>query len=270
VAQSNYNRAAFRGMQSKEGHMNRVYSDKELAREQAFQAIWSNDIPDVFRDVAKYYDKANVYATLGTIDGLRRRFVSTMKIEPKYRLLDVCAGTNVIGIELLKREPTLDAHAIDRSAEMQQVGQELAAKQGFKIKSTIKDVHELPFPDNHFDMVTLQYATRHIRAMQVFGEIRRVLKPGGYFYHCDMLRPANKLIEMAYYVYLRIIMELIPRAYGSGDAAMRCRDYFLDAVRLFYSTEELSKGLTELGFTEVEGRSVMFGTVGFHKARKPL
>ena len=250
--------------------MNQVYSEKELAREQAFQAIWSKDIPDVFKDVAKYYDRANVFATLGTIDGLRRRFVSTMQIRPNARVLDVCAGTNVIGIELLKHEPTLDVNAIDRSAEMQQVGQELATKQGFKIKSTIKDVHELPFPDASFDMVTLQFATRHIRAMQVFGEIKRVLKPGGWFYHCDMLRPANKLIEGFYYVYLRIIMELIPRAYGSGEAAMRCRDYFLDAVRLFYSVEELSHGLRELGYTEVQGRSALFGTVGFHKARKPL
>ena len=250
--------------------MDQSYTEREMAREQAFQSIWSNDIPDVFKDVAKYYDRANVYATLGTIDGLRRRFVSTMNVRPNARVLDVCAGTNVIGIELLKREPTLDVNAIDRSKEMQEVGQQLAAKRGFKINSTIRDVHELPFPDNSFDMVTLQYATRHIRAMQVFSEIKRVLKPGGWFYHCDMLRPANKLIEGFYYVYLRIIMELIPRAYGSGDAAMRCRDYFLDAVRLFYSVEELSKGLTELGYTEVHGRSALFGTVGFHKARKPL
>jgi demethylmenaquinone methyltransferase/2-methoxy-6-polyprenyl-1,4-benzoquinol methylase len=148
--------------------MDSIYIEREQARERAFHLIWSNDIPDVFRDVAKYYDRANVYATLGLIDGLRRRFISTMKIEPNARTLDVCAGTNVIGIDLLKREPTLDAHAIDRSEAMQQVGQELAASHGFRIKSTIKDVHELPYPDNHFDMVTLQWATRHIRAMKVF------------------------------------------------------------------------------------------------------
>jgi len=248
--------------------MNQVYAEREFARESAFQGIWRDDINEVFADVAKYYDRANVYATLGLIDGLRQRFLSTMQLEPNYRVLDVCAGTNVIGIDLLKRQPTLDVHAIDRSEAMQQVGQQLAAKHGFRIHSTISDVHELPFPDNHFDMVTLQWATRHIRAIKVFSEIHRVLKPGGHFYHCDMLRPANKLVEQIYYMYLKAIMALIPRAFGSGSAAFRCREYFVNAIRLFYSTEELSHVLTELQFSDVVGRSVLAGTVGFHKACK--
>lgn len=250
--------------------MSSLYDDKELARERAFHSIWSNDIPEVFRDVARYYDRANVYATAGTIGGLRRRFIATMDLPPHGKALDVCAGTNAIGIAMLQREPTLQVHAIDRSAEMQEAGRQRAAKHGLTIQSTIKDVHELPFPDNSFDVVTLQFATRHIRAIQVFGEIKRVLKPGGWFYHCDMLRPQSKLVENLYYVYLRIIMELIPRAYGSGDAARRCRDYFLDAVRLFYSVEELSSALEQLGFENVQGQPAMLGTVGFHKARKPL
>jgi SAM-dependent methyltransferase len=58
--------------------------------------------------------------------------------------------------------------------------------------------HVLPFPDNHFDVVTLQYASRHLRVDRVFGEILRVLKPGGRFHHCDMLRPGNPLMERLY------------------------------------------------------------------------
>lgn len=245
-----------------------MYSERELARENAFQAIWNNDIPDVFADVAKYYDRANVYATLGLIGGLRKRFISTMQIEPNYRVLDVCAGTNVIGIDLLKRQPSLEVHAVDRSASMQQVGKELAEKQGFRIKSTICDVHELPYPDNHFDVVTLQWATRHVRAVKVFSEVRRVLKPGGHFYHCDMLRPGNKLVEQIYYMYLNVCLKLVSRAFGSGPAALRCREYFVNAIRMFYSTEELSHVLSGLEFSNVVGRSVLAGTVGFHQARK--
>ena len=51
---------------------------------------------------------------------------------------------------------------------------------------------------------------------------------------------------------------------------MKCRDYFIQAIRLFYSTEELSALLAELGFKNVIGNSVLGGTVGFHKALKPL
>jgi demethylmenaquinone methyltransferase / 2-methoxy-6-polyprenyl-1,4-benzoquinol methylase len=244
------------------------YTEKERLREQAFEAIWNNDIDAVFSDVAKYYDRANVYATLGLIDGLRRRFISTMNIEPHHRVLDVCAGTNVVGIDLLKRQPTLDVFAVDRSKAMQEVGRRIAESQGLRINGLICDVHHLPFPDNHFDVVTLQWATRHLRAARVFAEIHRVLKPGGHFYHCDMLRPANPCIEKAYYVYLNACTWMVSSLFRSASVARQCRGYFVDAIRLFYSTEELSSVLKQLGYADVAGISVLWGTVGFHKARK--
>ena len=248
--------------------MNRIYTEMEHARERAFQSIWSNEIDAVFSDVAEYYDRANVFATLGLIDSLRRRFLSTMDIQPEAKVLDVCAGTNVVGIDLLKRQPGLDICAADRSKAMQRVGRRRAEKKGLRIHSGICDVHQLPFPDNHFDVVTLQWATRHLRALRVFSEIHRVLKPGGHFYHCDMLRPHVKAVEKVYCFYLKICLALISRAFGSGSAALGCRTYFVEAIRMFYSVGELSSALSELGFSDVVGRPVLAGTVGFHAARK--
>lgn len=249
--------------------MNQQYIAMEQARERAFESIWEEDINAVFADVAKYYDRANVFATLGLLNYLRDRFLATVDVRPGQRVLDVCAGTNVIGIGLLQREPTLDVYAVDRSAAMQEVGRTSARRHGFEIRSTICDVHNLPYPDNHFDVVTLQWATRHLRVMEVFSEIHRVLKPGGRFYHCDMLRPANKLVEAAYYVYLKACVGLISSAFRSGEAALKCRVYFVDAIRLFYSTAELSDVMAGVGFNEIKGKSVLAGTVGFHSARKP-
>jgi demethylmenaquinone methyltransferase/2-methoxy-6-polyprenyl-1,4-benzoquinol methylase len=248
--------------------VNRIYMEMEHARERAFESIWSNEIDAVFSDVAEYYDRANVFATLGLIDSLRRRFLSTMDIQPDAKVLDVCAGTNVIGIDLLKKRPDLEVCAVDRSKAMQRVGRRLAQEKGVRIHSVICDAHELPFPDNHFDVVTLQWATRHLRALKVFSEIHRVLKPGGHFYHCDMLRPQAKLVEKVYCSYLKICLVLISRAFGSGSAALGCRAYFVEAIRMFYSVGELSSALSELGFSDVVGRPVLAGTVGFHAARK--
>lgn len=248
--------------------MDYTYAEREYARSRAFESIWSNELDDVFADVARYYDRANIFATLGLLPHLRRRFVATMDIRPNERVLDVCAGTNVIGIDLLKREPSLEVHAIDRSRAMQEVGARTARAQGFHIRSNISDVHRLPFPDDHFDVVTLQWATRHLRVAEVVSEIRRVLRPGGRFYHCDMLRPANRLVEEAYCLYLTACTGIISRAFGSNAAALRCRRYFTDAIRLFYSAEEFSRVLAELGFSAVEAKPVLLGTVGFHKAAK--
>ena len=244
------------------------FQKKEHARQEAFEAIWESQINAVFTDVAATYDKANDYASLGLLKSLRRRFIATIDVEPGQRVLDVCAGTNVVGIELLKKQPELDVYAVDRSDAMQQVGKQRATRQGFDIKGRICDVHQLPFPDNHFDVVTLQYATRHLRVIDVFTEINRVLKPGGNFYHFDMLRPANKFIENAYCLYLKGCLKTISWAISSGPDAVACCDYFVDAIRLFYSTEELSRLLSDLGFYDVSGRSLLGGTVAIHKACK--
>ncbi|MFO1217859.1 MAG: class I SAM-dependent methyltransferase [Burkholderiaceae bacterium] len=245
-----------------------AYLLREDARRMAFESIWNHDIDDVFRDVAPYYDRANVYATLGRLNSLRTQFIDTIKLKPGDKVLDVCAGTNVIGIDLLRRQPDLEVHAIDRSRAMQEVGGRTARDLGFKIDSVIGDVHRLPFPDNTFDVVTLQWATRHLRVIEVFSEIKRVLKPGGSFYHCDMLRPANRFAERLYCLYLDACVDVISLAFGSGAAARRCRRYFTDAIRLFYSSDELSGLLSELGFQDVVGKPVLWGSVAFHRARK--
>lgn len=244
------------------------FQEKENARKKAFESIWETRINAVFADVAATYDKANDFASLGLLKGLRRRFIATIDVQPGQRVLDVCAGTNVIGIELLKKQPEIEVHAVDRSNSMQQVGKERATQQGFEIKGHICDVHSLPFPGNHFDVVTLQYATRHLRVIEVFSEIKRVLKPGGSFHHFDMLRPSSKIIEEAYCLYLKGCLTATSWAINSGPEAKACRNYFVEAIRLFYSTEELSRLLSELGFDNVTGRSLLGGTVAMHKAHK--
>ena len=244
------------------------FRNNEVARAETFGPIWSQDIDPVFSDVASYYDRANNFASLGLLNGMRRDFVSTIDVRPNDKVLDVCAGTNAVGIELLKKQPDLDVYAVDRSVAMQDVGRDRARSNGFEIKGRICDVHKLPYPDNHFDVVTLQWATRHLRVMEVFSEINRVLKPGGHFHHCDMLRPPNKVVEKAYYVYLKACLALTSFAFRSDRVALNCRDYFIQAIRMFYSAEELSAMLSELGFADVVSRPILWGTVAFHSARK--
>ena len=242
---------------------------REIAREQQFNDVWTRELNDVFADVAPYYDRANFVASLGMWDKFLREFMSTVDVRAGERVLDVCAGTNAIGIALLKRQPTLAVHAIDRSAAMQEVGQRNAKALGLQIRSVIDDVHTLPYPDNHFDLATLQFASRHLRVRRVFSEIRRVLKPGGRFYHCDMLRPANPVVEQLYYAYLRFCLNFTGFLFRSGPAALNCREYFINALQMFYTPAELSDVLEDLGYCNVSSRTVFAGMLGFHRAVKP-
>lgn len=245
-------------------------SVREHVREQHFQAVWTQELNQVFADVAPYYDRANIVASLGLWNWILGGFMATIVVRPGQRVLDVCAGTNAVGIALLKREPSLEVHAIDRSAAMQEVGRERAKARGFHIESVIGDVHRLPFPDRHFDVVTLQWATRHLRVTQVFEEIHRVLKPGGHFHHCDMLRPANRFVEMAYYAYLRLCLAVTGFLFRSGAPALKCKRYFINALEMFYSADELSIVLREAGYCDVAAKTLFSGMIGFHRAARPV
>jgi demethylmenaquinone methyltransferase/2-methoxy-6-polyprenyl-1,4-benzoquinol methylase len=242
---------------------------REQAREEHFSDVWSRELNKVFADVAPYYDRANNVASLGLWPTFLNKFMSMVDLKPNMQTLDVCAGTNAIGIALLTREPTLKVTAMDRSAAMQEVGQQRAQAQGVRIKSVIGDVHELPFPDNSFDIVTLQYASRHLRVKRVFEEIRRVLKPGGTFYHCDMLRPGNPVVEKLYYMYLRACLATTGFLFRSGPAALNCKTYFINALQMFYSAEELSELLRELDYKNVACKSIFAGMIGVHRGTKP-
>ena len=242
---------------------------REIAREERFNVVWTQELNDVFADVAPYYDRANYIASLGLWGWFLRQFMTTVDIRPGERVLDVCAGTNAIGIALLRREPTLEVHAIDRSAAMQEVGRRTAEAVGMRIRSVIDDVHTLPYPDDTFDVVTLQFASRHLRIRRVAAEIRRVLRPGGRFYHCDMLRPGNRIVERLYYTYLRFCLWFTGFLFRSGPAALNCKKYFIQALQMFYTPQELSDMLEDVGFRDVTAKTVFSGMLGFHRAVKP-
>jgi demethylmenaquinone methyltransferase/2-methoxy-6-polyprenyl-1,4-benzoquinol methylase len=242
---------------------------RETAREMRFSQYWNSELDKVFTDVAPYYDQANQVASLGLWNWFLSHHMSLVETAPGQRVLDLCAGTNAVGIALLKREPSLEVHALDRSVAMQEVGKQRAEALGFCISSNIGDVHTLPFPDNHFDIITLQWASRHLRIEEVMREALRVLKPGGRFHHCDMLRPSNPRVAKLYFGYLRFCLNATAKVFRSGAPALACRDYFLDALDMFYSAEEFSQLLEANGFTQVVHKRLLAGMVAVHRGVKP-
>jgi len=247
-----------------------VFSGNESARTESFSGVWTEELNDAFADIAQYYDRANHVASLGLWNWFKKSFIGFIDVKPKDKLLDVCAGTMAVSLALMNKQPDMEAHAVDRSAEMLAVGSSNAKKQGVQITARISDVHKLPFPDNTFNVVTLQYASRHLRVIEVFKEIQRVLVPGGHFYHCDMLRPGNKIVETLYYGYLKLCLNFTAFMFRSNPSAQALKKYFIEALQMFYSSAELSELLQDLGYTEVKNKNLLSGMIGIHSARKPL
>ncbi len=137
------------------------------------------------------------------------------------------------------------------------------------VASVIHDVHELPFPDHSFDVVTLQAASRHLQLDKVLPEILRVLKPGGNFYHCDMLKPGSPIVRWFYLRFLRLSVAWTALIFESAKASRDCCEYFKQAISHFYTPEELSDVFRLVGFSDVTcKKSIWGGMVGFHKSQR--
>ena len=118
-----------------------VFQHREHKRRTLFGEIWSVAIPDVFRDVPRYYRLGNIVASMGLWELWASQFVGLIDVVQGGKVLDVCAGTNDVGIRLLRRRPDLAVTAIDRSREMQEEGQRRARKYGVRIDNLIDDAY---------------------------------------------------------------------------------------------------------------------------------
>jgi len=57
--------------------------------------------------------------------------------------------------------------------------------------------------------------------------------------------------------------------FRSGPTALNCKKYFINALQMFYSAEELCDVLEDLGFRDVTAKTIFAGMLGFHRAVKP-
>lgn len=241
----------------------------EEYRNTRFCQFWRGEhLHEVFRDVPEYYTEANFFASLGLCPWWMRRFTDSIHIESGKTVLDIATGTHEVAIQVLQKNPGIHMKAMDRSSEMVDFGQRRATELGLTIDADIGDIHHLPFADNSVDVVTLSFASRHLNVATVFKEVYRVLKPGGVFYHNDMLRPEWSIIKAGYLAFLRMWVPVTAIVFHSSKGSRDCSSYFVDSIRNMYSPSELSLLMESVGFHDVHSSTFLKGALAYHSGVK--
>ncbi|QDT94315.1 Demethylrebeccamycin-D-glucose O-methyltransferase [Gimesia algae] len=156
------------------------------------------------------------------------------------RILDLGTGTALIPIEICRHIPQLQIIATDLAAEMLKIAQQNIQRAGLAETILLEhaDAKQLPCENQSFDGMICNSLIHHIPEPQsVFAEIKRVLKPGGFLFLRDLLRP-DSLTEL----------DRLVTCYAA-DANLHQRQMFQDSLHAALTLNEVRELLSSCDWT---------------------
>ena len=232
------------------------YYESEQHRQTYLRAIFDNTAPD--------YDRIEAMLAWGTGSRYRREALARAGLTPGMRVLDVGIGTGLVAAQAcrLTGDPAL-VTGIDPSPGM------MAASHLPKTMILIEGRAEsLPFPDNHFDFLSLGYALRHISDLGVaFAEFERVLKPGGRLCLLEITQAQNRAGRWLLKTYMHGVIPLLTRWVTARKDTPTIWRYYWDSIEACVPPSQVLVTLQAAGFTQVK-RHLEIGVFSEYQAVK--
>jgi demethylmenaquinone methyltransferase / 2-methoxy-6-polyprenyl-1,4-benzoquinol methylase len=223
-------------------------------------------IAEMFGRIVRRYDLMNRVMTGGQDVRWRRMAVRAALGAGSERALDVATGTGDLAIALANGG-FRQVIGIDFAPEMIAAAEEKRHGRS-DITFQVADAMALPFPDDHFDAVTVSFGLRNMKDYQgAITEMTRVVKPGGRWICLELTPFRTPLLSPLFDVYFT---RVVPKIGGwlSGDAdAYR---YLPTSVASFPDATALLGLMRAAGLAAVEYELVGLGTVAIHVGIKPV
>lgn len=216
----------------------------------------------MFDSSARDYDRVDRLLALGSGSWYRRQALLRAGLAPGMHMLDVAVGTGLVAREAVglvgDRGSVI---GVDPSAGM------LAQSEAHGLTLARARAEALPFAAQSFDFLCLGYALRHVADLgAVFGEFRRVLRPGGRLLVLEITRPAGRLAAAALKAYLRGVVPALARVMaGSRDTPALYR-YYWDTIEACVPPARILAALAAAGFARV-AHGVQLGIFSEYSAR---
>ena len=218
-------------------------------------------VRDKFASISNKYDFLNSLLSL-KVDSYWR-WVTTRELKefPEGPILDLCAGTLPLSLELTRQAKKRHVVAVDFCQDMLVSGLKTMPQDNRRnrITAVCGDGEEIPAATGKFWGVTVAFGVRNLaRTQKGLAEMYRVLKPGGKLLILEFSRPRNAFFKPVYNFYLNRILPLVA-GLVSGDK--EAYEYLASSIAEFYEPEELLSMIRKAGFSRQYYRSLTMGIV---------
>jgi len=223
-------------------------------------------VAGVFSSVAQKYDVMNDLMSMGLHRLWKKFAIDIAAPRPGERVLDVAGGTADLASAFAPRVgATGEVWLTDINNAMLGVGRDRLLDEGVLAPVAQCDAEKLPFPDNHFDIVTVAFGLRNMTHKdKALAEMRRVLRPGGRLLVLEFSK-VWKPLEKAYDLYS---FKLLPWLGGkiAGDA--ESYRYLAESIRMHPDQAALKALMEQAGLERVEVFNMTAGVVALHRGYK--
>ncbi|MBS1209013.1 MAG: ubiE [Proteobacteria bacterium] len=234
--------------------------------EQVPESEKARRVRGVFSSVAQKYDVMNDLMS-GGMHRLWKAFtVELANVRPGERVLDVAGGTADLSLAFAKRAGASgQVWLTDINHAMLSVGRDRVLDKGRALPVAQCDAEKLPFPDNHFDLVTVAFGLRNMTHKDVaLTEMRRVLKPGGRLLVLEFSQIWKPLAK-AYDVYSFKVLPWLGKKIANDAASYQ---YLAESIRMHPDQPTLAGMLETAGLQRVEYFNLAAGAVALHRGYK--
>lgn len=224
-------------------------------------------VQTIFNTISGDYDRMNNIISLNQHSVWRKRTMKEMFVKDGHEVLDVCCGTGDWTIQLAKEALGAKVTGLDFSENMLEV-----AKYKIRHYNNIEllqgNAMDMPFEDNHFDLVTIGFGLRNLADYKsAIDEFYRVLKPGGVLVILETSNPENRIVSSGFNFYFGSIM---PKLGGLVAGSTREYQWLYESTSGFLSKSELKELIKSSGFINTKVLSHTMGTAATHITYKPL
>ena len=231
-----------------------------------FQSVDEQDkagrVRGVFDSVAPKYDVMNDLMSMGLHRAWKAFTVLVANVQQGHYVLDIAGGTGDLALAFA---PKVGANGCvvhtDINEAMLREGRNRLLDAGVNLPTLVCDAEHLPFPDAHFDVVTVAFGLRNMTHKEdALREMNRVLKPGGKLLVLEFSKVARPL-EKIYDWYSFKVLPRLGKLIANDDSSYQ---YLAESIRMHPGQEELKTLMHKGGFAHVDYHNMTGGIAALH------